>query len=207
MDTWSRNNIINMAHGTYTVTLPSISPAAITSLFGWKLKSNTWLLKLISPGTPSPVPFIKTTSRWRECLYWHWCNLRYKAFCVPPEKGLARNSSGKTQLDWCLGGFKGVSPSVLVYYHIWYFFLANQNLRYRTVPYFVQLPSIDPPSCSILLCPISDGEGLGDKDSREPRAQTRAFSRLTRFHFQSGQSPLKRARRFKSCSSTRFFFF
>ena len=26
---------------TYTVTLPSISPAAITSLFGWKLKSNT----------------------------------------------------------------------------------------------------------------------------------------------------------------------
>lgn len=44
---------------TYTVTLPSISPAAITSLFGWKLKSNTWLLKLISPGTPSSVPFIK----------------------------------------------------------------------------------------------------------------------------------------------------
>ena len=51
-----------MSHMTYTVTLPSISPAAITSLFGWKLKSNTWLFKLISPGTSS-VPFIKKTSR------------------------------------------------------------------------------------------------------------------------------------------------
>lgn len=53
----------NNVHCTHTVTFPSISPAAIISLLGWKLRSNTWLLKLRSPGTPPSVSCLSNTTR------------------------------------------------------------------------------------------------------------------------------------------------